>query len=76
VASVGFITPRKLPYVSNDTVKHFRHAVSLDEHRMKFGVTLWNLTEEVPHRTAVAKSHTTKDENSAKEMWFAGTHGG
>jgi hypothetical protein len=76
VASVGFIIPQMLPYTSNDTIRHFRHAVSLDEHRMKFGVTLWNLKEEVAHRLVAAKSHTTQATNTTKEMWFAGTHGG
>lgn len=64
MASVGLIIPQTLPFVSNDTIKTFRHAVSLDEHRTKFGVTLWKLDSEVT------------DTASVEEMWFSGAHGG
>jgi hypothetical protein len=42
VASVGFI-PRKLPFSKSPTnhVRHFRHAMALDEHRAKFKVCQW-----------------------------------
>ena len=42
VASVGFI-PRKLPFSKspNYTLKYFRHAMALDEHRAKFEVCSW-----------------------------------
>ncbi|KAK7681353.1 hypothetical protein QCA50_015444 [Cerrena zonata] len=37
VASVGLFTGRTLPFIStNDGIKTFRHALSLDEHRAKF----------------------------------------
>ncbi|KAJ6585687.1 hypothetical protein B0H19DRAFT_1110489 [Mycena capillaripes] len=42
VSSVGFI-PKRLPFtMSNNIVRTFRHAVSLDEHRAKFQPNLWN----------------------------------
>ncbi|KIM33347.1 hypothetical protein M408DRAFT_309602 [Serendipita vermifera MAFF 305830] len=74
VASVGFIVPQTLPFVSNNTIKVFRHAVSLDERRTRFGVTLWKPENEVmgcfepQMRKPIA-------EPRVKEMWFAGGHG-
>ncbi|KAF9076899.1 hypothetical protein BDP27DRAFT_1312788 [Rhodocollybia butyracea] len=42
VNSVGLF-PNRLPFTtSNTTVKTFRHALSLDEHRAKFKANLWN----------------------------------
>ncbi|KAK2462564.1 hypothetical protein APHAL10511_005407 [Amanita phalloides] len=42
VDSVGLI-PKRLPFTTSNTiVKTFRHAVSLDEHRVKFKANLWN----------------------------------
>lgn len=42
VASVGFI-PRQLPFSRSPTnsIRHFRHAMALDEHRAKFKVCQW-----------------------------------
>ncbi|KAF3023028.1 hypothetical protein E8E14_011756 [Neopestalotiopsis sp. 37M] len=42
VASVGFI-PRRLPFSKSPTnsIRHFRHAMALDEHRAKFKVCQW-----------------------------------
>lgn len=42
VNSVGLI-PRRLPFTSsNSSIRTFRHAVSLDEHRAKFKANLYN----------------------------------
>jgi uncharacterized protein (DUF2235 family) len=43
VASVGFI-PRRLPFSKSptNTIRHFRHAMALDEHRAKFKVCHWS----------------------------------
>jgi len=42
VSSVGII-PRSHPYTSvNYAVKHFRHALALDEHRARFRPNVWN----------------------------------
>ncbi|KAA1469715.1 hypothetical protein DENSPDRAFT_638958 [Dentipellis sp. KUC8613] len=43
VASVGIIFTKSLPFVTtNRTIKTFRHALSLDEHRAKFRPNLYN----------------------------------
>ncbi|CAG8544496.1 14721_t:CDS:10, partial [Acaulospora colombiana] len=70
VASVGLLLPKTLPFVSNDTVKTFRHAVSLDEHRKRFDVTLWNPNEEVTGGLSILQ------DASVKEVWFADVGGG
>ncbi|KAI0312982.1 hypothetical protein OF83DRAFT_1086639 [Amylostereum chailletii] len=47
VTSVGAL-PRNLPFTAkNPTVKYFRHAISLDEHRAKFKSNHWQ--EKNPH---------------------------
>ncbi|KAB5593664.1 hypothetical protein CTheo_2847 [Ceratobasidium theobromae] len=44
VSSVGLLWPRHLPFTSsNNIVKTFRHAVSLDEHRAKFKQNVWHV---------------------------------
>jgi uncharacterized protein (DUF2235 family) len=43
VNSVGVI-PRRLPFTaSNSSIRTFRHAISLDEHRAKFKANVYNL---------------------------------
>jgi len=43
VASVGLLTSRTLPFTTtNTTIKTFRHALSLDEHRAKFRPNLYH----------------------------------
>ncbi|KAG8830510.1 hypothetical protein FRC18_007956 [Serendipita sp. 400] len=69
VASVGFLIPQKLPFTSSDTIKTFRHAVSLDEHRTKWGVTLWEPEQE----DGKYGSLNTAD-RSVEEVWFSGVH--
>ncbi|KAI1160795.1 hypothetical protein F5B18DRAFT_487154 [Nemania serpens] len=56
VASVGFF-PRKLPFskTATNTVRYFRHAMALDEHRAKFKVCHWqndkpDTTQDVTRR--------------------------
>lgn len=45
VASVGFVVPRTLPFSqSNGTTKIFRHALALDERRVKFIPSFWRLS--------------------------------
>ncbi|GLB43692.1 putative uncharacterized alpha/beta hydrolase domain (DUF2235) [Lyophyllum shimeji] len=42
VGSVGMI-PKRLPFTtSNNHVKYFRHALALDEHRVRFKPNFWN----------------------------------
>ncbi|RDB16517.1 hypothetical protein Hypma_002728 [Hypsizygus marmoreus] len=75
VDSVGLI-PRRLPFTTSNTiVRTFRHAVALDEHRVKFKANLWNRpnnkeqkldgrvpsdTHVVPHDDHLAKSINAK----------------
>lgn len=72
VASVGYIIPRTLPFVSNGTIKAFRHAVSLDEHRTKWNVTLWKPEYEVAGRET--RKPSSGKSPCVTEMWFAGCH--
>lgn len=70
VNAVGLI-PHRLPFTSsNSSIKTFRHAVSLDEHRAKFKANLYNLptkkdTElgtkpgEMPKSTVTTTTTTT-----------------
>jgi len=68
VASVGAIIPRHLPFSSNNTIKVFRHAISLDERRTKWDVTLWKPDSEG------LKVASSKSRPSVVECWFAGSH--
>ncbi|KAK6220733.1 hypothetical protein LQW54_001924 [Pestalotiopsis sp. IQ-011] len=56
VASVGFI-PRRLPFSKSPTnsIRHFRHAMALDEHRAKFKVCQWQ--QENPETGPSAAQH-------------------
>lgn len=76
VASVGLLVPQTLPFVSNDTIRTFRHAVSLDEHRTKFGVTLWKPETEVTDEALIPNSPKVDTDASVHEMWFSGGHCG
>lgn len=64
VSSIGIRRGRLLPLTNrHEHIKYFRHALALDERRVKF------LPEYVDY---------SKDDDSApdhvKEVWFAGTH--
>ncbi|KAK7026863.1 hypothetical protein VNI00_015405 [Paramarasmius palmivorus] len=49
VESVGII-PRRLPFTdTNANIRKFRHAVSLDERRVKFKARLWNFSRQPEH---------------------------
>lgn len=64
VSSVGLFRSGLLPLT--DTCKHikrFRHALALDERRVKF----------LPEY-ALLHDADARDENHVKEVWFAGTH--
>jgi hypothetical protein len=73
VASIGLLMSRTLPFTSSDTIKVFRHAISLDEHRSKYNVVLWQPVGES------LCPDPTKPENGVEgvlEMWFVGVHSG
>ncbi|PVF92197.1 hypothetical protein CPB86DRAFT_819847 [Serendipita vermifera] len=73
VGSVGYIWPQALlPYISNRSVRVFRHAISIDEHRKRFGVELWDLKNDDPDN---AHDHTNCElDQDVQEVWFAGCH--
>jgi uncharacterized protein (DUF2235 family) len=56
VSSIGWVSPIVLP---NPSIKTGRHAVSLDERRCFFDVTLWDKPD--PHQ-------------DIKQVWFTGVH--
>ncbi|TCD70154.1 hypothetical protein EIP91_004624 [Steccherinum ochraceum] len=59
VASVGVLMARNLPFTTaNTTIKTFRHALSLDEHRVKFRPNLY-------HRPAPDAEGAKRDPNQA-----------
>ena len=76
MGSVGLF-PEQLPFSStNRTIAHFRHAIALDEHRVKFIPSLYGRLYH-PHQPPCepegkADSITT----SVKEVFFAGAHCG
>lgn len=64
VASVGFI-PRELPFSKSSTgsIRHFRHAMALDERRAKFKVCQWQSHDTtLKSQTSGQKSHEEKHE--------------
>ncbi|KAF8600995.1 hypothetical protein BDV93DRAFT_587094 [Ceratobasidium sp. AG-I] len=61
VSSVGIFRGRLLPLIKScEHVTHFRHALALDERRVKF----------LPEYVTPAED----PDRQAKEVWFAGTH--
>jgi len=62
VASVGVLMARNLPFTTaNTTIKTFRHALSLDEHRVKFRPNLY-------HRPAPDTASAGKDPEHASPV--------
>ncbi|KDQ28574.1 hypothetical protein PLEOSDRAFT_1111875 [Pleurotus ostreatus PC15] len=66
VSSVGITRGASFPETVNGMahVCHFRHALALDERRVKF----W------PEHASSEESITTSSEGDVKEVWFAGCH--
>jgi uncharacterized protein (DUF2235 family) len=79
VDSVG-ISGHCFPFVaSNKIVKTFRHAVALDEHRVKFNAHLWQ-KEADKKKDDPTLEHSIErarmQETDVLEVWFAGVHCG
>ena len=81
MCSVGVI-PHHLPFVkSNNAIRTFRHAISLDEHRANFQANHWHNDSKDAECT---DEHYCDHENGrcvnlktdVKEVWFAGCHKG
>jgi uncharacterized protein (DUF2235 family) len=64
VSSIGIRRGKLLPLTNcYGHIKHFRHALALDERRVKF----------LPEHVEYPRDRPV-DENHVKEVWFAGTH--
>jgi uncharacterized protein (DUF2235 family) len=56
VCSVGILSGRRLPFTaSNNHIRFFRHAISLDERRARFKVNLWHRPTEEDHKKVIPK---------------------
>lgn len=87
VASVGLI-PRYLPFTTeNNGVCYLRHALSLDERRVKFlpsfcfggkkkGVNYHDEQKSAARKFEEALNALDKQECDVLEVWFAGVHAG
>ncbi|KAG2144680.1 uncharacterized protein EDB93DRAFT_1087441 [Suillus bovinus] len=57
VSAVGII-PKRLPFTTaNDSIRYFRHAISLDEHRVRFKPNLWIRPTEEHKACGVKREH-------------------
>jgi uncharacterized protein (DUF2235 family) len=57
VSSVGVI-PRRLPFTTaNDNIRYFRHAMALDEHRVRFKANYWNRPTKIDRDRGVKRHH-------------------
>ena len=66
VKAFGVLRPRSFPHTRhNPSVKHVRHALSLDEHRRSFQATTWGGLDDFVERPA---------DQDVKEVWFGGDH--
>ena len=73
MASIGLLSSPTLPFTSSETIKFFRHAISLDEHRSKYNVELW---QPIRESLCPDSTRTENDIEGVIEMWFAGVHSG
>jgi len=79
VASVGVIMGKTLPFVGvNSTIKTFRQAIALDEHRAKYRPNFFHRPVKKPAKkpaedTAGGGTDEMFDTDE-KEVWFVGCH--
>ncbi|KJA23235.1 hypothetical protein HYPSUDRAFT_138053 [Hypholoma sublateritium FD-334 SS-4] len=67
VASVGVISGRTLPFTnSNSSIKTFRHALSLDEHRAKFQPNFYHRTAPNAKAARLDPEHASACEVTSK----------
>ncbi|KIK56258.1 hypothetical protein GYMLUDRAFT_248006 [Collybiopsis luxurians FD-317 M1] len=87
VSSIGIVRPREMLPGTTDGMKHvcyFRHALALDERRVKFlpeyayggqSIRPDNLDPQNPAEGQLGgKERRRKFKSDIKEVWFAGTH--
>ncbi|KAG6814935.1 hypothetical protein H0H87_006527, partial [Tephrocybe sp. NHM501043] len=76
--SVGYLNAIKLGFTrSNNIVKTFRHAIALDEHRVKFKQNDWKgliKETEVPKPAYRPHQKVPRVITDVEEVWFAGCH--
>ncbi|KAM5350058.1 hypothetical protein ACJ41O_006563 [Fusarium nematophilum] len=72
VASVRFLEwHAPTPVAVTGTAHHVRHAVAVDERRVKFKPAL--LAQDI--KNAITNEHIPIDQEDIKEVWFPGKHG-
>ncbi|KAF8651914.1 hypothetical protein AX16_004559 [Volvariella volvacea WC 439] len=80
VSSVGVVLSRTLPYTnSNKSVKVFRHALSLDERRIRYQPNLYHSSlsqwhERIDSEETIIESAQVGPVPASKEVWFSGCH--
>lgn len=69
VASVGII-PRKLPFSKTPTnsIRYFRHAMALDEHRSKFKVCQWKHEKPKPGPNAKSRASSPPPQPQRRKL--------
>jgi len=73
VASVGVVAAKTLPFTnSNTSIKTFRHALSLDEHRAKFRPSFFH--GPYPHPSDAQSTNPVAPKTDVLEVWFSGCH--
>jgi len=71
VASVGVLISRTLPFIdSNKTIKTFRQALSLDEHRARFRPNLYHYPAPDPKATEGDPEHATSVNGESHEEFL------
>ena len=76
VCSVGII-PHSLPFTrSNTAIRHFRHAMSLDERRAMFKANYYHLWDDNDPKSMKLKEENDGPKTDVREVWFAGCHCG
>jgi len=76
VSSVGILMGRTLPFTGpNPSIKTVRHAVSLDEHRVRFQPYLCEPKQQEDPGTPELKGTVgTRSATDILEVWFSGCH--
>ncbi|KDR80888.1 hypothetical protein GALMADRAFT_222486 [Galerina marginata CBS 339.88] len=78
VNSVGYKRAIRLGFTrTNDSVVTFRHAIALDEHRVKFKQNNWSgpAKDKIPNPGFKTNDiQSSKPKTDVEEVWFAGCH--
>ncbi|GJJ08046.1 hypothetical protein Clacol_002253 [Clathrus columnatus] len=84
ISSVGLLFSKHFPFtIGNSSIKYFRHALSLDEHRARFQPNLYHRVspsakaarKDPEHSSYPEKSPTSPGpETDVLEVWFPGCH--